>query len=663
VKGKAVLLLIVVLLGLVPVTGAQLEEALRVDRVEYADINTLLSPTGAALIASEGYTVQKLDGSTWTTLGSYKDSTKLDKKVTKDYAAYKVVYEAADYGTKSTVTFTAPESASYRVVWTLSGIDYTRYSEEFMGVNFTAKDHWVFVGWIDTLQQFGEIAAYTVDGDTLTVTFSVGKLAKGESLTLDPILIDSYGVGNYNAELELDGNHPSGDADASALGQSFNATQTIELTAVQFYLMKTGLPTGNAHAVLYAHNGVFGTSSLPTGAALATSDNFDVSTLTGALQLINFTFSGANIYELQAGTQYVIAYQNPAAGIDNAKYVKMGYDALGEHDGNKMLYASGSWFAQATHDTIFYLTATGNTIPENTACDSDTTFNRDNYGWVNVTVDDYPVTDLATVEIQVNTTLDLENFTLRWTQATNTFSEVSDPDNICVLNASISTRINIDDNTDQICFCFNMTGGTSGSCDVTVTTTDDAAATDIDTYNAEFEFSYYNWDDQVYDWIDSAFEQFGLFNYMTQITAYINGLTTYFADSLTHLLALVVQQFRVITNVYNFVIFWITELIGIGLDFSVFYQSVLDGTSGWGLWDFWEVIEYDLWAPAVPLLLFVWWFDSLAKRGAQTVGGELQVFINDMNTAISIISYFVGVFSFVANTIIDRVYGLFDAIV
>ena len=41
----------------------------------------------------------------------------------------------------------------------------------------------------------------------------------------------------------------------------------------------------------------------------------------------------------------------------------------------------------------------------------------------------------------------------------------------------------------------------------------------------------------------------------------------------------------------------------------------------------------------------------------------MQVFINDMNTGISIVSYFVGMFSFVANTIIDRVYGLFDAIV
>ena len=61
-------------------------------------------------------------------------------------------------------------------------------------------------------------------------------------------------------------------------------------------------------------------------------------------------------------------------------------------------------------------------------------------------------------------------------------------------------------------------------------------------------------------------------------------------------------------------------------------------------------------------LSLILWFDSLDKRGAQTVGGVPQVFINDINTAIGLISYFIGVFSFVANTIIDRVYGLFEAL-
>lgn len=374
-----------------------------------------------------------------------------------------------------------------------------------------------------------------------------------------------------------------------------------------------------------------------------------------------------------AGNSYTFTIRESGADTSVTTYVGVA-DTTGNSASDQDTIRNSEYITLESHPVSVpnaaalywgFVLYSGDPEPTNDACDSDTVFNRNYDGWVNVTVSDYLITNLATVDIQVNTTNNYENFTLRWTQATNTFSELSDPDDICTLNTSRSTRVNIDENTDQICFCFTITGGTSGDCDVTVTTTDDDANTDIDTYNAEFEFSYYAWDTTIYDWIDSAFEQFVLFNYMAQITTFINGLTTYFADSLTHLLALTIQQFRVITNVYNFVVFWITELIGIALDFSVFYQSVVDGTSGWdtGIGDFWGVIEYDLWAPVVPLLLFIWWMESLAKRGAQTVGGELQVFINDMNTGISIVSYFVSMFSFVANTIIDRVYGLFDAIV
>jgi len=478
-------------------------------------------------------------------------------------------------------------------------------------------------------------------------------------------IIDYYGIDNYSSAGTLDGNHPSADDDESAYGQSFNATQTMDLTSVWFYLNKFGNPAGNAHAILYGHNGVYGTSSTPNATALATSDNFNVATLNGTATLREFIFTGANIRELQAGTQYCIALVMPAAGIDNANYVRIMSDGTAPtHSGNAFYYDNAAWHAYNTQDTIFYMFDPTAVAPEHIANISDTTFRRDEAGWVNITVRDWNhIANLDYMEIQVNTTGDAESFTLRWTRATGIFSEQSDPNDICLLNTS--TRVDINPWTAQICFNFTMTGGTSGYCDVRAYTIDNATLTDTDIYASQFEFVYYSWDEQVYEWIDSAFSQFGVYNYMTQITAFLNGLSAYFNDSLTHLLALVVQQFRVITNVYNFAVFWITELIGVALDFSVFYQSVLDGTSGWGtgIGDFWEVLEYDLWAPIVPLMLFLWWMESLAKRGAQTVGGELQVFINDMNTAISILSYFVSMFSLVVNTIIDRAYGLFDAIV
>jgi hypothetical protein len=660
---RGLFLVTFLLLSLVPVT-ANPKTVLKVDRVEYNEKNKLLSPAGATLIGAEWYSIQKLEDSTWTPLGSsYKDSVKLDKKITKDYTAYQVEYEATDHGTKSTVYFMAPEKATYRITWTLSGIDYTSYAEGFMGLNFTAPDHWVYVEWLDAVQAFGEIASYGIDGDTLTVTFDMGMLNKGESLTLDPVIFDSYT--DHTLGVSLKDLHPSDSFDYSSLGQCFNATDNYYLVNAGFYMKKFGNPTGNGYARLYNLTGTYGEDGEPTGAALASSDAFNVATLGAATQLINFTFSTP--YQLTANTQYCIAWENPAAGtIDNGNYIIVYRDnAAPLHSGNGFYYVNGAYVTFNATSTGFYVLGTLS-LTDVVDVDNDDPFDRDEYGWVNATVYDFKgVADLNTVDLIVNTTGDTNNFTLRWTQATDTFSELSDPDSICTFDTVNSTRTNLNATHDLISYRFMFTGGQAGDCDIEIVVTSDTLANHSETYMSLFTFSFYNWVDEVYDFINSAFGQFGILDYMTQITAFINGLSVYFSDSLTHLLALVVQQFRVITNVYNFAVFWITELIGVALDFSVFYQSVVDGTSGWGtgIGDFWEIIEYDLWAPVVPLLLFIWWMESLAKRGAQTVGGELQVFINDMNTGISILSYFVSMFSLVANTIIDRVYGLFDAIV
>jgi len=314
------------------------------------------------------------------------------------------------------------------------------------------------------------------------------------------------------------------------------------------------------------------------------------------------------------------------------------------------------WILERTQEEVYVY----NTFaPTNAAISADAIFSLDQSGWFNVTVTELNgVTNLDTVTIQVNTTGDSQNFTLRWTQATDAFSEVSDLDNICELNTE-SVRANINTTTDLISFNFNITAGQSGLCDVLVTTIDDTAFSDIDLYSNAFKFSYFNWNPTA-DKIDSLFEQFGIIGYLTTITTWISGLVSKFESSLTRILALVLLQFTVIEQVYTFFTGWATDLFAIALTFSTFYHQIMDGTSPWiqpiyAIGNFWDLIGYDSWAPAVPMLLFIWWLNSMPKRAAQTVGGEFQVFINDINTAIGLISYFVSIFSYVANTIIDYV--------
>ena len=142
-------------------------------------------------------------------------------------------------------------------------------------------------------------------------------------------------------------------------GKSFTS-QGGTLDSVKFLLSKEGSPTGNAVAKVYAHTGTYGTSSLPTGVALATSDNFDVSTLTTGTTLKTFTFSGANRITLVNETKYVVVLAYSGGDISN-KVRMWREDVILGHGGNDVYYyVATGWDYVLSVETIFYLyTMTG----------------------------------------------------------------------------------------------------------------------------------------------------------------------------------------------------------------------------------------------------------------------------------------------------------------
>lgn len=172
-----------------------------------------------------------------------------------------------------------------------------------------------------------------------------GQTLAGDSTTFVQGVDDSYETMASTAYRELDSTR------ATEVGVSFTS-QGGELDTVRFRLAKYGSPTGNATVKIYAHSGTYGTNSVPTGDALATSDNFDVSTLTTDQQWRTFTFSGANRITLVDDTYYVatVAY----SGGNATNYVRFYRDntTLG-HDGNECYYQSGSWSVSTTRDPIF----------------------------------------------------------------------------------------------------------------------------------------------------------------------------------------------------------------------------------------------------------------------------------------------------------------------
>lgn len=165
--------------------------------------------------------------------------------------------------------------------------------------------------------------------------------------------LSSYATANQDSLQAL------GDGTTAGVGQSFttpagtaNTNGRGCLARVRFYLKKSGSPSGNIVAKIYAHSGTLGTSSVPTGAALATSDNVSAASLTGSLALVDFVFSSGNWFQFVANTSYVITIEY--SGGDPSNFVQVGYDASAPgHAGNMSTFA-GSWAAQAGQDACFF---------------------------------------------------------------------------------------------------------------------------------------------------------------------------------------------------------------------------------------------------------------------------------------------------------------------
>lgn len=161
--------------------------------------------------------------------------------------------------------------------------------------------------------------------------------------------VDSYSETNQDAGRNLSS------ADQTDAGQSFTTGSAITLDSCKFYLKKTGSPTGNATAILYAHTGTYGTDGTPTGSALGTSDTFDVSTLTTSYALATFNFSGANRYAMSASTHYFIILEY--SGGDASNRVVQGIDGSSPtHGGNHAYtFSPPTWNSDNTLDTCFYV--------------------------------------------------------------------------------------------------------------------------------------------------------------------------------------------------------------------------------------------------------------------------------------------------------------------
>jgi hypothetical protein len=160
-------------------------------------------------------------------------------------------------------------------------------------------------------------------------------------------IIDSYSEINWSTDIGV------GDGVTITIaGQSFTCGSNYTLDSAKFELRKTGSPTGSAYAKLFSHSGTYGTSSVGN-VLLATSDAFDVSTLTTSHAPYTFTFSGVERIALTPN-YYVIVVE--FTGGNASDYIRVGYDwSSPSHDGNLCKYVPTTWTAMSNQDACFYV--------------------------------------------------------------------------------------------------------------------------------------------------------------------------------------------------------------------------------------------------------------------------------------------------------------------
>ena len=156
--------------------------------------------------------------------------------------------------------------------------------------------------------------------------------------------IDYYSEANFSAQQSMYLGY------VEKIGQSITGNG-FPLTSAKFYMNKTGSPTGDVTAELYAHSGTFGQTSVGTGSVLATSDSIDASVISTSYGLITFTFSTP--YNLVNGEYYILAVCY--SGGDALNLVRAGLDSSSpSHVGNYCYYSGGGWTASSVKDVIFY---------------------------------------------------------------------------------------------------------------------------------------------------------------------------------------------------------------------------------------------------------------------------------------------------------------------
>lgn len=173
---------------------------------------------------------------------------------------------------------------------------------------------------------FAAAGTYTIDGDQFS----------GNTYDIH--------FGEVQTAIDSNSDTPNGNFSSNNYywrGQSFTGDGKY-LTKITVDLLKTGSPTGTIACKVYAHSGTYGTSSVPTGTAIATSSTtVNATSLTTSAVSYDFIFDGT--VQLVNTTYYVFTIEGPLGDASNQWHATR-LTTTGTHGGNTSRY-NGTWSA------------------------------------------------------------------------------------------------------------------------------------------------------------------------------------------------------------------------------------------------------------------------------------------------------------------------------
>jgi hypothetical protein len=128
-----------------------------------------------------------------------------------------------------------------------------------------------------------------------------------------PVVFAMTGTIRINAWTATGASMPSGYTGYEYTSNSFTSNATFQLTDIEVYMKKTGLPTGKLSAILYRNDA----NDKPTGSILRTSNAYVTSGLNTSYAWVRMSFN-SSYYQINSSTEYNLVFYFDG---DNSNYM------------------------------------------------------------------------------------------------------------------------------------------------------------------------------------------------------------------------------------------------------------------------------------------------------------------------------------------------------